>query len=120
VHCQTKLMICSDGDTYRGKWFYHEGHKRWEGNPAESAEVQDIKTAVMHKTGAEGGDRTHSLAMSKEYMDQILAWSESECPKEYYSDPEALKNMSIDDRKKLTTHLQYRAFASTAWTIWSR
>jgi hypothetical protein len=100
-------MVCSDGDTYRGKWFYHEGHKHWEGNPAESAEVQDIKTAVMHKTGAEGGDRTHSLAMSKEYMDQILAWSESECLKEYYSDPEALKNMSIDDRKKLTTHLQY-------------
>jgi len=31
--------------------------------------------------------------MSKEYMDQILAWLASECPKEYYSDPEALKNM---------------------------
>ena len=57
--------------------------------------------------------------MSKEYMDQIMAWSESECPKEAYSE-EALQTMSMDDQTKLTTHLEYRAFASTAWTIWSR
>jgi hypothetical protein len=111
--------LLSDGDTYRGKWLYHDSHNRWEGNPAESAEVQDIRTAVRHKTGADGSDRTHLLAMSKEYMDQILTWSENECPEDAYSE-EAKKTMSMDDQMKLTTHLEYRAFASTAWIIWSR
>jgi hypothetical protein len=48
---------------------------------AGKEEVKDIWTAVTHKTRVDGCDWTHSLTISMEYMDQILAWSESVCPK---------------------------------------
>ena len=75
-----------------------------------------MKTAVKHKTGAEGGDRTHSLAMTKDFMDDIVAWSESRCPIANF----AAEAMSMDVRTNLTMHLEFLAFASTGWTIWSR
>jgi hypothetical protein len=78
IAMETSQCVTSrDGDTYRGKWAYNETRARWEGNPAESAEVQDVMDAVKHKCGAEGGDRKHSLAMSKEHMDKMFRWSES-------------------------------------------
>jgi hypothetical protein len=109
-------MPYRDGDTYRGRWFYHETHGRWERNPAQSAEVQDIMTAIKHKCGAEGGDRTHSLAMSKDHMDKIFAWSDTQCPKGQYASPA----MDLETRALMTKHLEFKAFSSTAWTIWSR
>lgn len=45
----------------------------------DSAEVEDVKTAILHKSGAEGGDRTHSLAMSQGHMEKIFAWSDRQC-----------------------------------------
>jgi hypothetical protein len=105
-----------DGDTYRGKWHYNETQKRWEGNPALSAEVQDVITAIKHKCGAEGGDRTHSLAMSKEHMDKMFAWSEAQCSNESCKRPPR----DLETRAFMTKHLEFKAFASTAWTIWSR
>jgi hypothetical protein len=110
-------MKCArDGDTYRGKWAYNETQKRWEGNPAESAEVQDVMEAVKHKCGAEGGDRKHSLAMSKDHMEKILRWSETEFPQERVSEPAK----TMEEQAQRTKHLQFRAFGSTGWTIWSR
>jgi hypothetical protein len=112
-----------DGGTYRGQWHYHETRKRWEGNPASSAEVADVLTAIKHKSGAEGGDRTHSLAMAKEYMERILKWSEGKVSVEAVQN--VLKNagqtsVTVEERALMTKHLQFRAFASTAWTVWSR
>ena len=65
------LTICRDSDTYRGKWAYHEHRKRWQGNPMQSAEVQDLIQSIKHKVNMDGSIRTHSVAMSKELMDQI-------------------------------------------------
>ncbi|KIM57781.1 hypothetical protein SCLCIDRAFT_1121577, partial [Scleroderma citrinum Foug A] len=69
-----------EGNTFRGKWHYSEGRCRWEGNPVHSAEVDDMAAAIRHKVAADGNERTHSGAMSKEYMDDILTWSEASCP----------------------------------------
>ncbi|KAG1847569.1 hypothetical protein F4604DRAFT_1935807 [Suillus subluteus] len=64
-----KMWDLSDGDTYRGKWHFDEVRRRWEGNPADSADVYDVLSSIKHKASAEGGDRTHSMAMTKDYMD---------------------------------------------------
>lgn len=111
-----QINLCRDGDTYRGKWAYNDARQQWEGNPAESAEVQDVREAVKHKCGAEGGDRKHSLAMSKDYMERLFAWSEKICPQESYQ----TEAKTLEEQALRTKHLQFRAFSSTAWTIWSR
>ncbi|KAG2094653.1 uncharacterized protein F5147DRAFT_657126 [Suillus discolor] len=61
-----------DGDTYHGKWHFNEAKQRWEGNPADSADIYDVLSSIKHKAIAEGGDRTHSMAMMKDYMDQAF------------------------------------------------
>jgi hypothetical protein len=85
--------------------------------------VTDVLTAIKHKSGAEGGDRTHSLAMSKEYMERMFQWSEgkisTECAEQFVKGVPA-PNMSNEERALMTKHLEFRAFASTAWTVWSR
>jgi len=89
-------------------------------------------TAVKHTIGAEGADRVHSSAMKREHMDKILMWTRSTCP-EIGS---ALNFLSIvltkgrvlpsacgindSAKRQITKHLQFLAFTSTAWTIWSR
>ncbi|KAG1872923.1 hypothetical protein DFJ58DRAFT_722087 [Suillus subalutaceus] len=58
-----------DGDMYCSKWHFDEARQHWEGNPADSADVYDVLSSIKHKASAEGGDRTHSMAMTKDYMD---------------------------------------------------
>ena len=80
--------------------------------------------AIKHKSGAEGGDRTHSLAMSKEYMDRMFKWSEGKVStmmaEQMIGDKGRASSMSIAERSLVTKHLEFKAFASTAWTVWSR
>ncbi|KAJ7231543.1 hypothetical protein C8J57DRAFT_1533619 [Mycena rebaudengoi] len=38
-----------DGDTYRGKWHHNPTTNRWEGNPVDSAEVDDTMEAIKNK-----------------------------------------------------------------------
>ena len=68
---QAHLTICRDGDTYHGKWVCHEHQKHWQGNPMQSAEIQYLIQSIKHKVNMDGSIRTHSVAMSKELMDQI-------------------------------------------------
>ncbi|KAG1840392.1 hypothetical protein F4604DRAFT_1598900 [Suillus subluteus] len=98
-------------DTYRGKWHFNETRKCWEGNPACSAEVQDVIKSVRHKTNSEGGDRTHSITMSKGFMDRILTWVHKCCPSETY--------MALL-RTLITRIVMYQAFSTTAWNLWTR
>ncbi|KAF8128374.1 hypothetical protein EV363DRAFT_1170612, partial [Boletus edulis] len=53
---------------------------KWEGNPADSAEVDDIMSSLKHMVSSEEGNRKHSLPMSKDFMDQMLLWSMEACP----------------------------------------
>ena len=121
--CSQLIWLISDDDTYWGPWHYNERNDRWEGNPADSAEVTDTLKAVKHKSGAEGGDRKHSLAMTKEYMERVLKWSESQCPTkmiEHLAKEGQNRELSVEERSLITKHLEYRAFSSTGWTVWSR
>ncbi|KIO04655.1 hypothetical protein M404DRAFT_142566 [Pisolithus tinctorius Marx 270] len=69
-----------DGVTFHGKWHHNDAHHQWEGNLVLSAEVDDIVASIRHKVSSKGAEWKHSGAMKKEYMDKILAWSESFCP----------------------------------------
>lgn len=104
------------GDRYRGRWHFNKDSDQWEGNPALSAEVDDTMIAIKHKSGAEGGDRNHSVPMSKEHMEKMFAWSESMCSKESLRTPAK----TMEEQGNRTKHLEFRAFAATAWTIWTR
>ncbi|KIM42896.1 hypothetical protein M413DRAFT_70267 [Hebeloma cylindrosporum] len=104
----------SSGDLYRGQWHFNEDKQQWEGNPINSAEVADLTKAMKNKGGAQGGDRTHSVTMSKEHMEKIFAWSEAIWPSG------SIPAADLEQRKLKIKHLEFRGFSSTAWTIWSR
>jgi hypothetical protein len=72
--------------------------------------------AIKNKCGADGGERTHSLAMTKEYMAKVFAWSDGVCPPStYFSAVKTKEELTL-----VTKHLMYKAFSSTGWTIWTR
>ncbi|KAG2353059.1 hypothetical protein BDR07DRAFT_1383578 [Suillus spraguei] len=121
-----------DGDTYRGRWYFNEAHLCWEGNPASSAEVQDIIKSIKHKTSSEGGNRTHSIAMSKGFMDQILAWTHKLCPQETFlglmrsvlaagtTRMAGTELLTLESHALLTKMTMFQAFSTTAWNLWTR
>ena len=102
---------------YRGVWRWDEGRNVAVGNPASSSDVQDTMRAVKKKDGAEG-IRTHSGAMSLEYMDRIFDWSKREGPVTAKIPPATLLTMA--ERHHLYKHLGWRAFSSIGWTVWTR
>lgn len=57
--------------------------------------------------------------MTKEYMDKVFNWCREQCPDACYTEA-ALQIMTMTDWIKLTTNLEFRAFASTGWNLWSR
>ncbi|KAJ7447440.1 hypothetical protein FB451DRAFT_1536093 [Mycena latifolia] len=111
-----RMWKMCDGDTYRGKWHFNTTSARWEGNPVDSAEVEDIMESIKNKCGKDGGDRKHSLAMTKECMTKIFAWSDEVCPPSSYNKP----STTVEEQTLKTKHLAFKCFSSTAWTIWSR
>ncbi|KAG2140603.1 hypothetical protein DEU56DRAFT_734911 [Suillus clintonianus] len=124
-----KLWELSDGDRFRGKWHFNEAKQCWEGNPADSADVYDVLSSVKHKASAEGGDRTHSMAMTKDYMNQTLRWHQATCPLEIAlqmiwkvmsgTQPSDV-HLDLETRSRLTRHLEQVTFEANAWTLWTR
>ncbi|KAJ7192757.1 hypothetical protein GGX14DRAFT_528316 [Mycena pura] len=106
----------ADGSKYRGRWHLNPTTGQYEGNPVESAEVEDTMRSIKNKCGADGGDRVHSLAMSKEYMEKMFAWSDSICAPATYFNPLPSPAESLERTK----HLMFKAFVSTGWTVWTR
>lgn len=122
LHIIIRRWVCTDqcfardGDLYRGRWIYNDSQGRWQGNPTHSGEVEDTMQSIRHKTGAEDGERKHSRAMSKEYMDMIYTWSKKVCPNtEFETLPEDLATLAL-----VTEHLRYNAFGLTGFTVWTR
>ncbi|KAK7034184.1 hypothetical protein R3P38DRAFT_2518899 [Favolaschia claudopus] len=117
IHAAFKHMWkMQDGDKYRGKWHFNPTTAAWEGNPIDSAKVQDTMAAIKNKCGKDGGDRKHSLAMSEEFMSRMFAWSEEQCPASKYEG----KSTTVEEQNLKTKHLAFKCFASTSWIIWSR
>ncbi|KAF8578165.1 hypothetical protein K439DRAFT_1621520 [Ramaria rubella] len=105
---------------YQGRWLWDEERQGGHGNPAESTEVDEVITSVKNRQGAEG-THSHSCAMTKEYMDLIMGWSNQQCPPETLR---LLSNLQSSDYHQslpvATKHYFMRAFAASGWTIWTR
>ncbi|KAI6029751.1 hypothetical protein BKA83DRAFT_4625377 [Pisolithus microcarpus] len=121
----------ADSAIFRGDWHHNDARNRWEGNPVLSAEVSDIVASIRHKVSSQGAERTHSGAMKKEYMDRILAWSESQCSLQIPFQYVRLAMMGFqvlppgeflgkNVKLKITRHLQHLACGATAFTLWTR
>ena len=128
-HCTD--LEASDMDMYRGPWHYSEVRHRWEGNPIHSGMVDNVMAAIKNKSNTEGAVRTHSAAMSKEYMKMMHTWSRSICDLDLPIQfiwlamvgsvvPPPGKVLYLDEHMVITHHLEQIAFCSTAWTIWTR
>ena len=86
--------------------------------------------SIKNKLSADGVDCDHSLAMKKEHMDKILTWAKSDCPEigsvlhfiyvVLANTPISNVHISDDVKKQVTKRLEFLAFASTAWIIWTR
>ncbi|KAF8589206.1 hypothetical protein K439DRAFT_1612926 [Ramaria rubella] len=117
------MYVCVTSDPngkYEGRWLWDEERQYGHGNPAESTEVDEVITSVKNRKGAEG-TRSHSCAMTKEYMDSIMGWSNQQCPPETLR---VLSNLQPSDYHQClpiaTKHHLMRAFAASGWTIWTR
>lgn len=91
--------------------------------------MQDVIKSVRHKTNSEGADRTHSIAMSKGFMDRILMWVHKCWPSETYvvlvrrlleGDTTATDNLTLELCTSITCAVMYQAFSTTAWNLWTR
>ena len=113
-----------------------QGEAAWEGNPADSAEVQDILTSIKHKASADKGNQKHSMPIMPEHLDQMLQWVCTACPNLNFAFS-ILRNahsmpgngtaqqppselVSLEVQTQVTCHLEQFGFASTAWTLWTR
>ncbi|KAG2351498.1 hypothetical protein BDR07DRAFT_1501225 [Suillus spraguei] len=124
-----KMWELSDGDTYHGKWHFYEAKQHWEGNPADSADSYDVLSSIKHKASVEGGDWTHSMAMTKDYMDRAFRWHQAACPLDIAlqiiqkvmngAQPSDIC-LDLETRTKLSRHLEQITFASNGWTLWTR
>ncbi|KIJ25952.1 hypothetical protein M422DRAFT_785374 [Sphaerobolus stellatus SS14] len=115
-----KLWADSDPNgRYVGPWVWHVEGNYGTGNPANSREVEQVVKAVQNRD-AETGERKHSAAMKKEYMDRILDWSERECPEDLIQQVHNGEERSFAARAKVTQHLCMRAFSASAFTLWTR
>jgi len=124
--------LCSNGDRYRRRWHLSIIDQRWEGNPADSAEVEDLMSSLKHKASSEDGDRSHSLAMTKDFMDSMLAWSLRSCPlletalralqQAFGGERMTISGLQMDLGKRglVSRHLEQLSFNATAWTLWTR
>ena len=122
----------SQGNRYRGRWRFNRVDGWWEGNPADSVEVDDIMSSLKHKVSSEDGDRKHSLPMSKDFMEKIMSWLMGECPRlnealcalrqtlDGVPASDAGLKMDLADHALITRHLEQIAFDATAWILWAR
>ncbi|KIJ48361.1 hypothetical protein M422DRAFT_81339, partial [Sphaerobolus stellatus SS14] len=120
---QTKaafLRYWDEGDSngrYCGPWRWDNEKNGGFGNPAQSKEVNDMVAAVKARDAAEGS-RDHAAAMKKEWMDQIMDWSNRECPQQLVV--AVLAGQFPEQRSDVMKHLMMRAWCSTAFTLWTR
>ena len=108
--------LTRDNDRYRGPYVYNEDRDRVSGNPALSAQVQDILHTIENKSRAAGGSRDHADAMTIESMRKMMEWSERECPSSWRA--QDIKDLAT--LLNVSKHFLMRAFMSSGFTLWTR
>lgn len=107
-----------DAERYRGAYSYDEETQKVSGNPARAAIVQDLLKAIRNSAGGDNTTRNHAEAMSIEDMRRWMNYSEAEVPRELASHPELIQTTA--QMGAVAKHLMMRAFAASAFTLWTR
>ncbi|KAH6881190.1 hypothetical protein BKA70DRAFT_1125949, partial [Coprinopsis sp. MPI-PUGE-AT-0042] len=97
-------------NSYRGQWTLDRTTGEYYGNPARSAHVQDMMTAIKHMGGEP--ERRHSRAMSKDDMETLHEHIDTQCP-----GPEKQDRASKMARAE---YLEFKALSALGFTIWTR
>ena len=71
-------------------------------------------TAIRNKLHADGGERTHSVAMRYEYLEQIRTWSEKEVP---LTQDFLARSGDTHAHVRNAKHLMFNTMLSLGWTI---
>ena len=116
ISCFPLILIASDNGIHRKPWDQTLTSAKIIGNPANSSLVQDLMKSLKHRFGAEGGTRTHSMAMSVVHMEKIAAHIAHICPGESPS----ILCCTLGDKEQRLRCLEYMAFSTTSWTLWLR
>lgn len=87
------------------------------GNPALSAEVQDIYQTIKNLEKRNGGAaRDHAEAMTIEVQRKIMLWSEQRFPA-MLTPSEQLALVSREDLMEVAKHCMIRAYMSAGFTL---
>ncbi|PCH33911.1 hypothetical protein WOLCODRAFT_160449 [Wolfiporia cocos MD-104 SS10] len=103
-------------DRYRGPYKYNEVKNEVRGNPADSAQVQDIVHAIRNKSRATEKARSRAGAMLIEDMRKMMLWSERTCRAEWLDKEIA----DLGTLTMMTRDFLMRAFMSSGFVLWTR
>jgi hypothetical protein len=107
---------CRDGQgRYRGDWRVDVASHSISGNPANAPVVLDLMKSLKHKNGANGGLRTHSVAMSFDHMKAIHTYLEENDLKDPL--PDTVDTLHSKDKR--IRALLFMAFSTLSWTLWT-
>lgn len=102
-------------DRYRGDFQVDLQTLEVTGNPANAPSIKDLRHSINNRDKSNNNPRGHAEALRYQDLRQLMDWSYSVCPDDLVSN---LK--SLNDYLHVAEHLLFRAYASTAFTLWTR
>jgi hypothetical protein len=115
-----------DGEKFAGAYSYNPVMKEVSGCPARAPGVLAVKKAVLTRSKADSASRKHAEAITIEDMITLMRWSEQMCSNKQleallrHVDGIEQKPMTVDELRHIFEHGFMRAFASSAFTLWTR
>ena len=102
-------------DHYRGDYQVDIQTLEVTGNPANAPSIKDLQHSINNRDKQSDIPRNHAEALQYRDLQQLMDWSYSVCSDDLVSNPE-----SLGDHLHVAEHLLFRAYASTAFTLWTR
>ncbi len=105
---------------FRGPWKPNPDPRLCEGNPCDSSHVKDIMTTISNYTRSTNPTRNHSRAIQISDIEKIFSLTASACPPPLIQKAISNQVLGREELKAVITHLMWSAFASLAFTLWTR
>ena len=113
-----------DGGRYRDRWEYDPDTGKVSGNPADSAEIEDLMRSIVNRSRASGDPRDHAEAMTIGDLRKKMSWSLEECPTAVVDAAIAMvkagEQPPVEQVLFITEHTQGRACDSGGIVLWTR
>ncbi len=102
-------------------WEPHPDCLHRKGNPCDTLEVKQIMTSVRNHIQVAGLPQDHSHTICIEHIESMYAITAAASPPNLVMkamDPKQV--LMKDELKAIQHHLMWSAFASLAWSLWTR